>query len=164
MINAFNRMMMILFLGLVLSAGILAAQDLPSVNGNQQADGIFQIDGLAIRGYDPVAYFTEGKPVEGKKEFEHSYSGATWRFSTSENREAFKKDPEKYMPQYGGYCAFGMSRGYAAPIDPQAWTTVDGKLYLNYNLDVRKEWSKDIPGLISKANENWPKIPKKMAQ
>ncbi len=71
------------------------------------------------------------------------------------------KDPDQYAPQYGGYCAFGMSHGYAAPIDPKAWTVVEGKLYLNYSFDVRREWNKNIPGFISKANQNWPKIPKK---
>lgn len=135
----------------------------PSIGGTTQADAIFQDKGLAIRGYDPVAYFDQGKPVMGNEKFEYRYQGANWRFIEMKNMEAFKRDPQKYSPQYGGYCAFGMSRGYAVPIDPQAWRIVEGKLYLNYSLDVQKEWSKDIPGYITKANENWPKIPKKPA-
>jgi YHS domain-containing protein len=146
---------------LVLFAAIAVAQDEPSINGTKKADRIFQHDGFAIRGYDPVAYFTDGKPVRGKKEFEFEYNGARWLFASAANQQAFSAEPEKYLPQYGGYCAYGMSHGYAAPIEPDAWSIVDGKLYLNYNLDVRKEWNKDIPGYISKADVNWPKIPKK---
>jgi hypothetical protein len=90
-------------------------------------------DGLALKGYDAVAYFNEGNAVEGKKEFEHSWLDATWRFSTAENRDLFAKDPEKYAPQFGGYCAFGVTGGYLAPVDPTAWKVVDDKLYLNYD-------------------------------
>ena len=142
-------------------AGIAVAQDEPSINGTKQADLIFQDKGIAIHGYDPVAYFTKGKPVKGKKDFEYAYMGATWRFANLENKTAFAKEPEKYIPEFGGYCAFGMSHGYAAPTEPNAWTIVEGRLYLNYNLEVKREWNKDIPGHIAKANANWPKIPKK---
>ena len=117
-----------------------------------------KIRGLAIEGYDPVAYFTDGKPVKGSDDFEHTWMNATWRFATAAHRDAFKKDPAKYAPQYGGYCAFGVSRGYAVGIDPEAWKVVDGKLYLNYNIDVQKEWQKNIPGHIRKADANWPRI------
>ena len=114
--------------------------------------------GLAIRGYDPVAYFTDKKPVKGSGDFELEWKGATWRFASAAHRDAFAKSPDKYAPQYGGYCAYGVSRGYAVGIDPEAWHVVDAKLYLNYNLDVRKEWRKDIAGHITKADRNWPKI------
>ncbi len=150
-----------LLLGCIPLAGPALAQEEPSIYGTKKADLIFQDHGIAIRGYDPVAYFNQGKPLKGKKDFEYRYMGTTWRFVSAENRDAFTKDPDKYAPQYGGYCAFGMSHGYAAPIDPKAWSVVEGKLYLNYNLDVRKEWNKNVPGFITKANENWPKIPKK---
>jgi YHS domain-containing protein len=143
---------------------VALAQDEPSINGTKKADPVFQDKGLAIRGFDPVAYFMSAKPVKGKKEFEYRYWGAMWRFASAENKKLFADHPEKYAPQYGGYCAYGMSHGYAAPIDPQAWTVLDGKLYLNYDLDVRKEWNKDIPGFIAKADENWPKIPKKTVE
>lgn len=118
--------------------------------------GLF--DDLAVGGYDPVAYFTSGKPIEGKKAFEHKYKNATWRFSTAENLEAFKADPDKYAPQYGGYCAWAVSRGYTAKGDPKYWRIVDGRLYLNYDAGVQKDWEKDIPGNIGRADKNWPKV------
>lgn len=114
--------------------------------------------GGAIRGYDPVAYFTQGRPVKGSDDFTLEYRGATWRFSSVENRQAFVEMPEKYAPQYGGYCAYAVSQGYTASIDPEAWTIVDDRLYLNYNKDVRDKWSRDIPGNIRKANANWPGV------
>ncbi len=114
--------------------------------------------GVAIKGYDPVAYFTDGKPVEGSSDLEFEWMDATWRFASAAHRDAFAKDPAHYAPQYGGYCAYGVSNGYAVGIDPEAWRIVDGKLYLNYNKDVQKEWMKDIPGRIRKADQNWPKI------
>jgi YHS domain-containing protein len=118
--------------------------------------GLF--DEAAVGGHDPVAYFTTGAPVEGKKAFEHKYKNATWRFSTAENLAAFKADPDKYAPQYGGYCAWAVSQGYTAKGDPKNWRIVGGKLYLNYNDDIQKKWEKDIPGFITKADGNWPKV------
>ena len=119
---------------------------------------IYAKRGLAIAGYDPVAYFTSGKPVEGTAEHTHDWNGATWRFASAANRTAFVKDPNKYAPQYGGYCAFGVSRGYAVKVDPTAWKIVDGKLYLNYSKDVQTQWSEDVPGNITKGDANWPKL------
>jgi len=112
--------------------------------------------GVAIDGYDPVAYFTDSKPVAGKKEFEHTYQGATWRFASAEHRDLFAADPEKYAPQYGGYRAYAVAQGKLAGIDPEAWTIVEGKLYLNYSKKIRAQWEKDIPGFITKGDENWP--------
>lgn len=117
--------------------------------------------GVAIEGYDAVAYFADAKPVKGSEKFEHEWMNAKWRFATAANRDAFAEDPETYAPQYGGYCAFGVSRGYAVPVDPEAWKIVDGKLYLNYNKEVQTEWNKDIPGYIRKADANWPDVLKK---
>lgn len=114
--------------------------------------------GNAVKGYDVVAYFTDGKPVEGSSDHEVEWNGATWRFASAQHRNLFAKEPAKYAPQYGGFCAFGVSRGYAVGIDPEAWKIVGGKLYLNYNRDVQTEWVKDIPGYIAKADANWPKI------
>ena len=114
--------------------------------------------GLAIRGTDPVAYFTQGSPVAGKPEFAHNWSGATWLFANEEHRDLFAANPEQYAPQYGGFCAWAVSQGYTASIDPQAWKIVDGKLYLNYNKGIQRRWEKDIPGNIKKANSNWPKV------
>jgi len=114
--------------------------------------------GGAIQGYDPVAYFTEGRSVEGSRQFSHQWNGATWRFASAANRDRFAQSPEKYAPQYGGYCAFGVASGYAVKIDPQAWNVVDGKLYLNYSLAVQADWKKDVPGYIRKADSNWPRV------
>lgn len=114
--------------------------------------------GLAIRGTDPVAYFTQGGPVPGKAAFTYQWNNATWRFASAENRDLFAADPLKYAPQYGGFCAWAVSRGYTAPIDPNAWKIVDGKLYLNYSTGVQSQWEQDIPGNISRANANWPGV------
>lgn len=118
--------------------------------------GLF--DEAAVGGYDAVAYFTAGKPVEGSKAFQHTYKGVTWRFASADNLAAFKANPEKYAPQYGGYCAWAVSQGYTAKGDPKAWKVVDGKLYLNYDLNIQKRWEKDIPGFIVKGDANWPKV------
>jgi len=114
--------------------------------------------GVAIKGYDAVAYFTDSKPVEGNSDFTFEWNGAKWRFANAEHLTAFKAAPEKYTPQYGGYCAWAVSQGYTAGIDPAAWKIVEGKLYLNYNTDVQKKWSNDIPGNVGKADKNWPVI------
>ena len=120
-----------------------------------QKPAVYSVDGKAIRGYDPVAYFTESKPVPGDSTISYTYEGANWYFASEKNRETFKADPAKYAPQYGGYCAFGTSRGYKAPTEADAWTVADGKLYLNYNTKVRTEWKKDQAGCIKKADANW---------
>ncbi len=114
--------------------------------------------GGAIRGYDPVAYHAEGKPVKGERAHRVEWKGATWSFASAENKALFEADPEKYAPRYGGYCAWAVSNGYTASIDPDAWSIVDGKLYLNYSLGVRTQWSEDIPGNIAKSDVNWPKL------
>ena len=123
-----------------------------------QKPAVNAVDGKAIRGYDPVAYFTAGKPTVGDPAISYTYDGGTWYFASQTNRDAFKADPTRYAPQYGGYCAFGASRGYKAPTEADAWTITDGKLYLNYNTKVRTEWNKDQPGYIKKADANWPAI------
>lgn len=112
----------------------------------------------AIRGYDPVAYFTQSRPVKGSREFTHRWNGATWRFASAENRDRFAAEPEKYAPQYGGYCAYGVASGYAVKIEPDAWSVVDGRLYLNYDRSVQKSWQADVPGYIRKADANWPQV------
>jgi YHS domain-containing protein len=114
--------------------------------------------GVAIDGYDPVAYFTDAKPVEGKKDFTFDWKGATWRFASAANRDLFAKTPEKYAPQYGGYCAYAVAKGTTAGIDPAAWTVRGGKLYLNYDSDIQQKWLQDPDGYIAKADVNWPKM------
>ncbi|KAB2955150.1 MAG: YHS domain-containing protein [Thermoanaerobaculia bacterium] len=114
--------------------------------------------GVAIEGTDPVAYFTDGKPVPGRPAFELEWQGATWRFASAEHRDRFAEAPERYAPQYGGYCAWAVSRGYTAGIDPEAWRIVDGRLYLNYSLEVQARWAGDVPGNIRRADVNWPRL------
>lgn len=113
---------------------------------------------IAIAGTDPVAYFKEGRAVEGKADFSHNWQGAMWHFKDAANRDAFAAAPEKYAPQFGGYCAWAVSQGYTADIDPEAWSVVNGKLYLNYSIGVRARWNKDIPGNIAKGEANWPRV------
>jgi YHS domain-containing protein len=118
----------------------------------------YEKNGVALRGHDPVAYFKDNKPVKGAAEHKAEYKGSTFHFASQANRDAFVADPAKYAPQYGGFCAYGTASGYKAAIDPAAFTVVNGKLYLNYNRDVQKEWSKDVPGFIAKADRNWPTV------
>lgn len=118
--------------------------------------GVFS--SLAVSGYDPVAYFVEGRPVEGRKAFEFEWNGATWRFANADNRAAFAADPESFAPQYGGYCAWAVSQGTTASTEPEVWRIVDGKLYLNYSKSVQSTWVRDIPGNIAKADKNWPGV------
>ncbi len=120
-----------------------------------QQDEIYVKDKAAIGGYDVVSYFKDGKPVKGSPDFSVMYKGTNWFFSNRANADLFKATPGKYEPQYGGYCAFGCSRGYKAKTSPDAWTIVDGKLYLNYNTDVRETWNKDQRVYIKKADANW---------
>ena len=115
-------------------------------------------DQLALRGYDAVAYSTTGQPTQGSTSFEHRWNGAVWRFSTAANRDQFAKEPERYAPEFGGYCAYAVSRGYTADGDPDAWRIVDGRLYLNYSKRVQRLWEADIPGNIAKGRQNWPGV------
>ncbi|GEM78022.1 YHS domain-containing (seleno)protein [Vibrio superstes] len=114
--------------------------------------------GKAIQGYDPVAYFTERKPVEGSKQYKYEWNDATWYFSSSKNKSAFIDNPEKYAPQYGGYCAWAVSQGYTAKIDPSAWYIHDDKLYLNYNKSIQAKWQRNVPENIAKADASWPSL------
>lgn len=116
--------------------------------------------GLALKGYDAVAYFTKSTPTKGSPEFTHSWNGATWQFASAANRDSFAQDPTRFAPQFGGYCAWAVSKNYTADADPTAWKIVDGKLYLNYNQEVQKMWSQDIPGRIQAASKNWPTLHK----
>ncbi|MDU8926287.1 YHS domain-containing (seleno)protein [Alisedimentitalea sp. MJ-SS2] len=119
---------------------------------------VFNTDGIAINGFDPVAYFTERTHVSGNETVIQDWMGAVWRFSSEENRDLFAADPAAYAPQYGGYCAYAMANGYIAKTDPDAWTIHSGKLYLNYDLRVRELWSQDIEGFVARADKNWPGI------
>ena len=137
-------------------AGALALTSTPALAKDPVYTSTFS--NIAVSGYDPVAYFTEGEPVEGRGDVTADYKGATWRFASAVNRDAFRQDPERFAPQYGGYCAWAVSQGYTASTDPEAWKIVDGKLYLNYSKSVQKRWEQDIPGHIEKGDENWPSV------
>lgn len=115
-------------------------------------------DGLAIRGYDPVAYVRDGGPRAGKPEFSVSHGGATWHFRSAEHKALFEADPQRYLPAYGGFCAYGTSRGYLVKVDPEAWSIVNGRLYLNYDLSVRKTWVARPQTYIARADTNWPNL------
>lgn len=119
---------------------------------------IYAENGIAIDGTDTVAYFTEGKPVPGSEEFAVNWKGATWRFSKSENRAMFEADPEAYAPQYGGWCAFAVSRGYTASTVPEAWSIHGGKLYLNFSRVIRARWALNKQANIAAADANWPAV------
>ena len=121
---------------------------------------IFSRSNAAIQGYDPVAYFKDSKPVKGKNEFSYVWKGATWNFVNSQNLNEFKSNPEAFAPQYGGYCAYGVADGHKATTSPDAWTIVEGKLYLNYNKEVQALWKKDQNKYIKVANDRWPTVKK----
>ncbi len=118
----------------------------------------FTIGGLAIQGTDPVAYFDGAGPVAGLPDHRLMWKGAEWRFATEANMSAFEMNPTAYAPQYGGYCAYALAQGALASTDPQAWTLHEGKLYLNFSLEVRQTWVQDIPGYITKADSHWPQV------
>lgn len=113
---------------------------------------------VAAGGYDVVAYFTVGRPVQGDARFATQWKGVTWQFASAGNLAKFKANPAAYAPQYGGYCAWAAANGYTAKGDPLQWKIVGGKLYLNYNAEIQSRWVKDIPGFIRKGDANWPAI------
>ena len=113
---------------------------------------------VAVKGHDVVAYFGAGSPSVGKAEFQAKHEGAVYHFSSAANRDAFKANPAKYAPQFGGFCAMGVALDKKLDGDPTAWKIVEGKLYLNVNKDVQKKWVEDIPGNLVKAASAWPEI------
>ncbi len=145
------------FVFLAVLAG--AALATGSAFSNDAKPLIFQDENqVAIRGYDAVAYFTEGAPVEGDAAFSAEHLGATWLFASADNRDLFVADPDRYAPAYGGWCAYGMALGGKVPIDPNSWKIVDGTLYLNVNPKIQGWWEDDIPGFIAKADQNWTTV------
>ena len=147
------RASLFFFLALVFMIALLTAARgaaLEPVNANRS--------NIAIKGYDPVAYFEVGEPTRGDAAFSHEWNGATWHFSSAEHRDAFREDPEKFAPRYGGYCAWAVSRGKTAGIDPDAWKIVDDKLYLNYSSRIQKRWEKELEANIEAADGHWPRL------
>lgn len=112
-------------------------------------------DRVAIKGYDTVAYFTEGRPAKGKSEFSYSWNDVEWHFASAANRDLFAQNPDKYAPQFGGFCANGLSQGKKVVADPLAWTIVDGKLYLKFSEGARDRWRADQAAKIKQAEDNW---------
>ena len=145
----------------LLPAAIVSAVALSSIDGFAAAKPpVFTglIDGVGAGGYDVVAYFNASAATQGSPDITATHDGVTYRFASNDNRDLFTADPARYLPQYGGYCAYAVSQGYTAKIDPEAWTVVDGKLYLNFNRSVRSRWERDIPGYITSADANWPAV------
>jgi YHS domain-containing protein len=137
---------------LAASAGLIPLAALAAEAVNVDAKGV------AVHGYDPVAYFVMGKPVKGTPEFSAAWKGATYWFANASHLQTFRTDPARYEPQYGGYCAFGVAQGAKPDIDPTAFAVVDGKLYLNLSAGVQRRWQADVPGHIRKADQNWSSL------
>ncbi len=137
-----------------LSALFLAAP----AHANQAPVHTGFLSNVAVGGYDPVAYFTDGRPVRGTTEHRVTHQGYEYRFASAEHLAAFRANPSRYLPQYGGYCAWAVAQGYTAAGNPNNWRVVDGKLYLNYNDEIQQRWERDIPGFIRSANANWPGV------
>lgn len=148
----------VLTLGAVGVAAGLATTAPTSAGSSKPAINQIGSPGVAIKGFDPVAYFTVGKPTKGSTEFTTSYRGAEWRFASAENKATFDTDPEKYVPVYGGYCAYGVAQGYLVKIEGDAWAVRDGKLYLNYDRGVQRTWAKNPDGYIATANKKWTRL------
>ena len=152
-----SRRTLLIGSGLVLIGGGYAAQSLLS---EDYTGAWYTTDaGVAIDGTDPVAYFTQGAAVPGLPEHSLAWGGATWQFASAEHKSLFEADPLAYAPQYGGYCAWAVgARNSLAPTEPAQWAVVDDKLYLNFNASVQARWKEDVPGFITKADENWPTL------
>jgi YHS domain-containing protein len=148
-----------LVLSSLLAAGLLAAAPAVASDTPYFTDtGVFADKEVAIRGYDPVAYFKAGEPAEGSEQHSLDWGGVTWHFASAENKQAFEADPKAYAPEYGGYCAYAVAKGQLASIDPDAWSIRDGKLYLNYSTGIRSTWEQDAEGYIATADGNWPDL------
>ena len=138
-------------IGIANSTYAVAGSPVPAVNAT---------DGVGLKGYDPVAYFTSGQPTKGSEQYSTTWKGVNYRFASAENLRRFKVDPDRYLPRYGGYCAYAMAHDRIADIDPSRWTIVDGKLYLNNGYLAQSLWSLDKSGNIQSADRNWPGYPK----
>ncbi len=150
-LRLFQQILVICLLSLLIAGAAFAESPIPAVNTE---------DGLAIKGYDPVSYFDSGKPTRGSAQFATSYKGAVYRFVSAEHRDRFIAESEKFVPQYGGYCAYAISLNWIADIDPDEWAIVNNKLYLNNGFFSQTLWSLDKSGNIAQGNRNWPLVPK----
>jgi YHS domain-containing protein len=159
MTHASSLRVIVLIFGILLSASALAG-DSPT----SPVAAVNTAAGLGLKGYDPVAYFTEGRPTPGIDQYTYSWKGVTYRFASADNLARFQTDPEKYLPQYGGYCAYAMSLDRIADIDPSRWAIINGKLYLNNGYLAQSLWSLNKGGNIASGDRNWPLYPKKEAR
>lgn len=150
------KFLQIIIVSLIFMGNALAADSINTL----EPSGLwgYEPSGIALRGYDTVAYFTLGKPTEGKKAFETKWKGAKWRFSSQQHLDLFVANPEKYAPQYGGYCAYGVAAGNLVKIEVDLWDIIDDKLYLNYDKKLQGRWQKDIPGFIVKADDKFDRL------
>jgi YHS domain-containing protein len=142
---------------ILLSFTLIASVFIGAFAADAQRDPISDRGGSVIKGYDTVAYWTVGEAVKGSKKITSTYKGAEFRFASEENKALFDANPEKYIPEYGGYCAWAMASGGFAPGNGKYWKIVDGKLYINYSAKVEKDWLEDVPGFIEKADPQWSK-------
>ena len=146
----FLKLLLALVLSILPVTSLCAADSVRPVNKDEA--------GIAIKGFDPVAYFAESRAVKGKKEFEHLYEESRWRFSSAAYRDLFAANPERYMPQYGGFCAGGMIAGRLVSADPEAWKIIDGKLFLGYSKAASDKFSKDADKNIKEADQQWIRV------
>ena len=137
---------------------MLCATALPAAAELRDPDIFKNVHGVAIKGYDTVAYHLERKARKGSAEFTHEWKDAVWHFKSAENRDLFAADPERYAPQYGGYCAWAIAGGRTAPVNPTIFRIFDGKLYMNLNMKIHKDWLGKHQSYIAKANEEWPDV------
>ena len=146
--------------GMALAAGAATLTVAPAWAYDESSASSVNVDanGLALKGHDPVAYFNASAPTLGKPQFTAEYQGATYRFASASNRDAFVASPARYAPAFGGFCAMGIALEKKLDVDPQAWRVVDGTLYLNVNKDVQKRWLDDVPGNLAAARKNWPRL------
>jgi YHS domain-containing protein len=157
-----KRYLRFVVVGIVVLLCLLVGVRSPALAGSgSPVPAVNATEGIGLKGYDPVAYFVNGQPTKGAAQYSLAWKGATYRFASEENLKRFKADPEKYLPQYGGYCAYAMSRNRIADIDPSRWAIVDRKLYLNNGFVAEKLWALNKTGNIESADRNWPQYPKK---
>jgi YHS domain-containing protein len=143
------RTLYLILMAVLLSAGLQSAAQSTTINHQ---------NGIALEGYDVVAFFTDSMAVKGNANNAYTWQGVQWHFASQAHREAFAMNPERYAPSFGGFCAYGTARGYKAPTQIETWTIHEGRLFLNYSLKVKSLWLKEMQGYIEKANEQWPAI------
>jgi YHS domain-containing protein len=154
-----TRRELLLLLGLIAVAAFLANHNVVRAQQSAKPPVYSEFRSkLALDGYDPVAYFKSGKAMKGSASHASSWNSASWHFASTDNKAAFDANPQAFAPQFGGYCAWAVFEGYTAKGDPNIWRIVGGKLYVNYNASVQRNWEKDVPGHIAKGEKNWPKV------